>query len=332
MAIEQQFGGRVVDQAQSAYCQAEGIPGVWNFGYTPDIERTREEQAVDASVRAMMPSFEITGAWNDDPEKVFIWEAALAVNGGKHFRTFWQRTGSCVGNGGGQATRYLQAVEIYRDGEAEEYRLPFWLLPYGKSRQYAGMRGRGEGSFGSAFAKAAMDDGFLDAKQAGLPQPEVDNDEEGLSWGANAEYAWSDGAAIDTRYLTRQHLIKSAAPINNGDQAWEAISNWYPMTIASDWGGQMRPEVVDGVLLNRRVTRWMHQMSVIGRWRHPTLGKLFYILNSWGTRTHGICPSGAPPGGFWVKFADIDAITRQKDSFAFSGYQGFPAQEFKVRV
>ena len=68
-------------------------------------------------------------------------------------------------------------------------------------------------------------------------------------------------------------------------------------------------------------------MSLQAYWNHPTLGEIFYILNSWGPRTHGTDPAGGPPGGFWVKKSEIDYITRQGDSFAFSQFDGFPAQK-----
>lgn len=242
---------------------------------------------------------------------------------------------NCVGNGLGQALWYLSSVEVVRLKDPEQVILPFWLIPYGRSRYYGGMRGRGEGSFGSTAAKAIMVDGVVPYNTAGLEQPTM-NENDGITWGSSVEMKWSDGAAISNDWLekSRKHLVKSAANIPNADAAWEAVSNWYPLTIASSWGGQMKPSVQGspGVLLNRRVTTWQHQMSVIGRYRHPTLGKLFYVLNSWGPRTHGTCPTGAPPGGFWITFAEMEYICRQQEVFALSQFNGFPSQNFRWRV
>ncbi len=242
---------------------------------------------------------------------------------------------NCVGNGLGQALRYLSAVEVVRLKDPEQVILPFWLIPYGRSRYYGGMRGRGEGSFGSTAAKAIMVDGVVPYNTAGLEQPTM-NENDGITWGSSAEMKWSDGGAISEDWLSksRKHLVKSAANCPNADAAWEAVSNWYPLTIASNWGGQMKPSVQGspGVLLNKRVTSWAHQMCVIGRYRHPTLGKLFYVLNSWGPRTHGTCPSGAPPGGFWITFAEMDYICRQQEAFILSQFNGFPSQQFRWRV
>ena len=86
----------------------------------------------------------------------------------------------------------------------------------------------------------------------------------------------------------------------------------------------MRPPVKEGVLLNRRSGSWSHQMSVIGWMLHQVLGDLYYIWNSWAEDAHGICPTGAPPGGFWVQTRDMDDITSQDDSYVYSQYDGYP--------
>lgn len=310
---------------------ADPAQQVWGFGWIPPDDRTSEEQQIVEATIAEMPRFEISGRKSDDPKKAVMWECSKVVNNGQHFRTFYQKTGSCVGNGGGQATWYLSAVEVVRLKDPEQALLPFYLLPYGRSRMYAGMRGRGDGSFGSAFAKAIRTDGVLPANTEGLPKY---TDEGGISWGSSAEYEWSDGEAIAAKWLekSRKYIVKTTAQLKSADDAREALRNYYPCTIASDWGGQMSPSVQDGVLLNRRVTTWQHQMSLQGWWDHPTLGEIFYILNSWGVGAHGQPPDDSPPGGFWVKKADVENIVRQGDSFAFSQFDGFPAQDLSWYV
>ena len=152
----------------------------------------------------------------------------------------------------------------------------------------------------------------------------------GLTWGKNEELKWSDGATISDEWLekSRRHLIKTTAKVTTADQVTEALMNGYPVTIASNWGGQMqcRTEGDPAVLMNRRTGRWMHQMEIEGYWDHPTLKQIYFIRNSWSPGAHGTCPSGAPEGGFWVKKSDVDYIVRQGDSFAFSQFDGFPSQ------
>lgn len=335
------FGGKLLEaspQFRQSLDSGSAAPSstseVWNFGYRLYFQRTKEENFFDTLFnKNEAKPFAITGGWNDDEEIILTSNLAKKANNGKHLLTFYQRTGSCVGNGGGQGVWHLSAVEVIRLGDPEQFLLPFYLMTYGRSRFYGGIRGRGEGSFGSAMAKAMLTDGMFAYNEPGLPQP-TQSEEEGTSWGAAAEMQWSDGEAIDQKWIDkgRKHLVQSVARIADGDAAWEAASNYYPMTCASDWGGQMSPPIRGSgdkrVLLNSRVTTWQHQMCCIGRWRHPEFGKLFYILNSWSPRAHGICPSGAQPGGFWITFKEFDYICRSGEVYAISQYQGYPAQTF----
>lgn len=237
---------------------------------------------------------------------------------------------NCVGNGGGQAVWYLQAMEAVRLGERQEVKLPFWLIPYGKSREYAGMRGQGDGSLGSTFAKAIVKDGNPAFDEPGLPGYE---DRGGLTWGKEQELKWSDGAAISEEWLAkaRKHTVKTVAQIKSVDEAKQALINGYPMTIASNWGGLMQcpKKGSPPVLLNQRSGVWNHQMCVIGYWKHPDLGDIFCVLNSWSESAHGEPPDGAPLGSFWIQAKDMAYIIGQEEVFAFSQFEGFPAQELE---
>ena len=302
----------------------------WNivgdyYGWIPPEARTDEVKAAHAEAVAEMPTWELVG---DDwgVEKAFFWEISKRANGGNHLPTLYQKTGSCVGNGEWCVAMHLSAFEIVRLGQQEELKTIFMPYHYGRGRYHSGFRGRGEGSIGSGQAKAVREDGVIANDFAGLPQPE---DQGGLTWGASVEMEWSAGDRIAAQYLAegRKHPIKSTAQVNNAADVKAAICNGYPVTIASNWGGQMNPPVKDGVRLNSRVTRWNHQMAIIGYWKHPSHGDIFYIQNSWGRNAHPACPSGAPPGGFWVKASEVDYITSQDDSFAHSDIQGFPRRE-----
>lgn len=306
----------------------------WHFGWVPPSDRSNDQAKEHDDIVLGMPKFAAPpGAEDTTIKKVVLWDCSKAVNGGEHFMCFRQITGSCVGNGGGQATWYLSAVEVFRLKQAEECKLPFYLLPYGRSRYYLGYRRAGEGSTGGTFAKAAVNDGFLFFDTPGLPKPQIDSN--GITWGKQTELLWSDGSRIDANWLSqsRNHLIRTVSPVRSAADVRAAIKNYYPVTIASNWGGRMQCRVVgtgeNRVLLNDHADTWNHQMCIIGWWDHPELGEIFFVLNSWGPRAHGIDPSGGPPGGFWIKAADVDYICRQNDSYAFSQFDGFPAQTFE---
>lgn len=317
-----QFGGTPVSPYKSA-----DVAGVvdWNFGYIMPHQRGKEQDDFHAAEVAAMPRFAITGSGTSEANKVALWECSKVANGGRHFLVFRQVKGSCVGNGGGQITWYLSAVEVVRLKDPEQVLLPWWFNAYAKSREYAGLRGKGDGSFGSAFAKAARLDGFWRADDPELPQPNTDN---GICWGGDVEWEWSDGPTIPKKWLekSRTRLVKTTAPIKSADEGRESVRNYYGYTIASDWGGLMQCPTEGGVLLNRRSGVWQHQMCVIGWQDHPTLGELFCVLNSWGPGAHGAPPDDAPPGSFWIKKADMDYICRNGEAFAFSQFDGFPAQ------
>lgn len=308
---------------------------MWNFGRIAPEDMDEKQKEADRLAKANFIEFKLAGENDESREQAFLWDFSKKANKGQHFETFYQQTGSCVGNGLGQAMWYLQAVESIRLGDAELVKTPFWLLPYGRSRAIAGMHGRGEGSFGSAIAEAMRVDGIVEADIQELPQP-VSSD--GLTWGSHAEMEWSDGDAIKEKWLSlsRKHLVKSAAQMKNSTEARQALLNYYPLTIASMFGtSPLVPKVVGTppVRLAKRTDSWGHQMCVIGVVKHPELGWIYYVLNSWGTKVHGEpCGSyGEPPGGFWITDSDMDWICRD-ECFAYSQFDGFPTQNVSWRM
>jgi hypothetical protein len=307
---------------------------IWDFGWiAPDLRSTEESRA-DQQAKASLAPFVLQGKNRYGEErKAFLWEcwkhpdAVAQMKFGKVYPGVHQITGSCVGAGGCNYLYSLACVEMIRLGEPELAVVPFWLLPYGRSRYYLGDRGPGEGSLGSTFAKAVLEDGYIEADRDGLPTYTSDD---GLIWGRNVELSWSDGdekKTLDLLPHSRKHLVKTCAQIRNADDAREAIVGGFPFGFCGDWGGLMECPVTEGVLLNRRAGSWNHQQSCHGWWDHPKLGEIFYILNQWGLRTHGICPTGAPPGGYWIKKNEMEYQCRNGECFVPSQFNGFPAPD-----
>ena len=316
---------------RNAALAAAGPADVVESGWIPPERRDPAMVAAHAIATGQTPNLAVYGTnAYADATKVGLWECwKLAL--GKDYAGVHQITGSCVGAAGGNALFSLAAADVVRRRDPELAVVPFWLLPYGLSRKFAGIRGRGEGSFGSTFAKAVREYGHVKADEQGLP---TYTDRDGLVWGSNAEYEWSDGAKISESWLTKAkpYLVRSTALCRSTDDVRDAIKAFYPVTIASNWGGLMKCPVkgtgANTRLVNRRATTWMHQMSVHGWEDNPELGELFYVLNQWGLDAHGRCPSGAPPGGFWVDRATAERMLSVRDSYSveFDGFDHTPQQ------
>jgi hypothetical protein len=59
--------------------------------------------------------------------------------------------------------------------------------------------------------------------------------------------------------------------------------------------------------------------------KHTRPGAL--VMNSWGTNwVSGPTRHDQPVGSFWVDAEVIDRMVKQKDSFALSGFIGYPKQ------
>lgn len=302
-------------------------PGL-SFGWVPPQLRTREmHEACDQAVRSM-PKFSVSGKIKYGKRAGFANWSKVA-NGGKHLDPFFQEKGSCVGNGYGKMLWRLSAIQKVKLGEMISMVMPFWLLTYGRGRELSGMRGKGDGSTGAGMAKAAENFGTGPIDKAGVPQPSIVNG--GLCFGAKNEilYSTTQGIAQAQLDAAKPYLVRTVAPVRSADDVRDSLCGGHGVTIASNWGGLMKCEVKEGVLMSRRVTTWNHQMEVCDWAEHDKLGEIFNIGNSWGN-PHGIDPFGGPPGSFWVHKAEMEYIVRQNDSFAFSSFVGFPAQDMEI--
>lgn len=295
-----------------------------NFGWIPPEERTEQMHAGHHGAVGMMPRFFIAGKTNEDAEKVDLTELwkhqTVTQELGYAYPGTRQEKGSCVGVGGGNVIFTLSVVEVVRLGDPEQILVPFWMLPYARSRFYAGMRSPGDGSMGSTFARAAREDGVVPANRSGLPPFENNN---GLCWGGAAEIAWSDGDSqriLDLLTDGRKHLIGTTADISTTDDLEQAIRNLYPCTNASSLIPNPRVEA-DGEAYGRVARGGGHQTAFLGVWNHPSKGgRWFKYQNQWGL-------NWGKAGACWIPDADAQAIINNgRETYAFSQFSGFPAQ------
>lgn len=301
------------------------------FGWIPPKERTKAQKESHVAAMASMPAaFQLRGTYHETTGRVSLWQAlqqVLGVNDSKLLPFNWQTSGSCVGAGGGNMAKTVMAVEIMQ-GEMEEYRELWWPYTYGRSRLRAGMRNPGEGSLGSTYAEAATKDGYLARdEKAGLPEFGVKQN--WLQLSSSVEVRWSDGDsshALECREIALLHLIRTAAPIGSSAEAKAALTNGYPLTLASNFGTRgIRARGNPPINVGEWNDNWPHQMSCEECWDHPTEGLVFLIQNNWGPDAHPAPTQGEPPGSFYITASTMDRICRD-EVFAFSYFSGFPTR------
>lgn len=245
-----------------------------------------------------------------------IWDFAKRVNGGRHIECYKQEIGDCVGNGAAGAVDYMEAYEIGWKGEEEEYHRAYAPFIYGTSRvQIGGGRIPGDGSTGAWAAAAMVKYGILFSDDAGVPP-----------YSGSVSKKWGDppGPPSEFMRLAKDNLVKSAARLRSIDEVRQALSNYYPVTIASSRGFAMKPVVKDGYHVFKPQGTWMHQMCLLGWMDEPFAAA--YRMNSWGENPHGKPLNGEPPGGAWNLASDLEQEikTRDVELYALSLFNGFP--------
>lgn len=310
------------------------------LGFIDETQRTPEQQEVNHTILSAMPKYSMPshffGTTPPKGTKILLpdlWKAERITKAlGLIFPGFWQLTGSCVGAGGGNAIFTTSCVDILKRGDQEKPIIPFWMHLYGISRQLANLRGKGEGSLGTTFAKAAINFGCFEYQENGLVLPSPKNTSaKGFCYSENAEMAWSDGASIGNNYRSvgKNHLIKTVTPVSSATEVRDGILNGYAFTRAGtfyvDYG---TARVVDGVCLGSYNSNGGHQETWLGYWHHPTRGELIWEQNQWSADCYVADPGGGPRGGCWIPMDQVDKFCRHKYSevFAWSQYEGYPEQ------
>jgi len=301
-------------------------------GWIEFKDRTEEMNANHEKFVGSMHKFRIMGDAKSDTNKIILtdfWKHPQVVAAlGYAFPRFHQLTGSCVGAGGGNCLFTLMAIEVIRLGQAEQIKLPFWLYTYGKSRQRGGIRGEGEGSFGSAYAEAAKLDGYIDIGFEDTPDP-TQND--GLVYTSNLEFKWSNGAAIASKYNqeAKKHLVKSTSPVSSAEEARESIMNGFPITIATDYyigSAQIKGSGDNKAAIGKLNGRGGHQTSIQAFWDNPDLGLIFGNQNNWDRSVYPKDPGGLGDSACWMSESDMNYACKNGEVYAFSQFDGFPAQ------
>jgi hypothetical protein len=224
--------------------------------------------------------------------------------------------------------------DVLNKGDAEEILLPFPFSTWGFGRRIAGLRGRGDGSFGGAQIKAESEFGYLAHNDPNIPQGTVVNTH-WMKWSSRVESDWSwppqfPVAEAKIKELSNPYRLTGWAQIKSLDEAEQACAQLYGMTQASMWGCE-RPRVTNGKLVGKRDTQWAHQTWIGG---YDKAGGTRYWLfgNQWGPQASGKCPwlaerfgsHGFAGGVMWIDDREMQSLIDQDEVFVRSGTGGFP--------
>lgn len=274
------------------------------------------KEATDALPASLKQPLRIYGS--APPKRTMFFETAKKTLNA-YPDTGTQLIGDCVSWGGHKhIIEYLQIMQIALNN-AEEFKYIFSPYGYGCGRVFiGGNQIFGDGSVGAWQSEANVRFGSVPLDTTGLPK-----------YSANVAKDFGRSSASLNKWVEqgKLHLIRSSAKVTTWDQLVESINNLYPVAICSNVGFTMTPQN-DG--FHHRSGSWGHCMMIAGvdpEHRDPYA----CILNSWGD-AHGrvidfVTKEEWPKGTLRVRKSDIERILEQNDSFAYSGYNGFPAQE-----
>jgi hypothetical protein len=251
-------------------------------------------------------------------QRSMLWEVSRKVIGTDPLN-YAQEVGDCVSFGAKNAIEYVQFYPL-ANGKRNKWTMVFPPYLWGTGRIFIGRNqlGRQDGSMGSWQAEAVMKYGTIPYKYEGVPE-----------YSGQVARQWGNSPGPDQKWqdLGKQYIVKSAALVSSWEDLIAALVNGYPVTIASDVGFDMTPRS-DG--FNHYSTSWGHQMCIIGV-DDDASQPYACILNSWGD-VHGQIKDFKtgdiwPKGTLRVLKKDIMTILNAGESFAYSAFDGFPAQE-----
>jgi hypothetical protein len=284
------------------------------MGYTPDRDGT------DAFL-ATLPRPTLAQAGPDlvldESKDVFLGQYLLKV--APDWKRGAQKIGSCVGWGWSLSCDILAACDVLLRNESESYGgrvLEASVYGFSRVEVRGGRNLGGDGSYGGAAAKAVTKYGTL---HYGIDYGgQTFNDNSG-----SREKEWGrDGVPDSLEAAAARHKVSSVTLVRNFEEAAKAIQNGYPIAVCSGMGFSMT--LRDGYMAP--MGGWAHcQMAAGVRWNpEPAI----LVVNSWGDCYSGTYDTNLPPqfqrSAGWVKAKDFTRMIQGDDTFALSGYAGFP--------
>ena len=223
-----------------------------------------------------------------------------------------QTTGDCVSHSTRNAVDITRAVEIDIKGESESFETRGATEAIYQSRGH-----KGQGMTCSGAAKYVHSNGgILLRKDYGS----IDLSKYDSSIGAKHKIPFE--VYVKEAY---KHQVKTISMITTVEEARDALSNGYALSVFSRYGFSSRRDA-NGIA--KRGSGWNHAMAWIAcddtRTRYKET--LFLVQNSWGKWNSGPRVHSQPEGSFWIREKDARGMLSQQGSWVFSDVDGFPAK------
>jgi hypothetical protein len=293
--------------------------GKFPTGWTPN---PKEVDRILGGMRS--PVFGVAAAPIKDSGEgkvALLYKSLLAVFPG--WRCHEQTIGDCVSHGFGLGVDILKAVQIQVGARENWTGETATEIVYAASRVEVGrgQLGNGDGSVGAWAAEAVGPDSI-----GTLVRGRYGNLDLTTYSGATAKKLGGPRAGVPDALepQAREHPVKTRSLVRTYEEARDAIANGYPVPVCSNRGFASRR---DAKGFAKPSGSWAHCMlfgAVDDEDSRPGL----CCINSWppdwisGPRRHD-----QPEGSFWVDADVVNRMLGELDSFALSGYVGYPAQD-----
>lgn len=237
-----------------------------------------------------------------------------------------QTIGDCVAHGTAYAVDAAKAVDIFINKDFEE-----WVDETSTEDIYGGSRvtigkgrlGSGDGSVGAWAAQYVNKHGSLPRGKYGSVDLSVYDGNRARNWGMP-----NRGVPADVAKAAKDHIIQTVSLVESYEQCRDLIANGYAVAVCSNQGFSSKRDS-QGFAVPQG--SWAHCMAILGidddRQRPGVL-----IQNSWGVWNSGPKKHDQPDGSFWVDAHVLNRMLAGKDTWAFSGYEGFKPRELNTRL
>lgn len=229
-----------------------------------------------------------------------------------------QAIGDCVSHGSRTAIDTLKVIQILK-GLRQQWVAETATEPiYGGSRvEIGGGRIRGDGSVGAWAAEWISKYGVLSRLVYGGVDLREYSGDRAKEWGRT-------GCPDELEPIAKEHPVTTTSQVKTYEEARDAICNGYPVIVCSGQGFTMHR---DAEGFAKPHGSWGHCQAFIGAddaYKRPGL----LCQNSWGPDwIDGPKRLDQPDGSMWVDADVADRMLAEGDSFAFSGFVGYPSQD-----